>query len=114
MSDNAKILYAPDDTEFERGDKVSKSRVEKVNKQRRLEGKEEIRYEPYFKSVDTLNVDNSDWLTRITTNRVKNAIQTGAGLAQYANIAGKDPIPAYLFGEDFGLPGKKGDSGGFF
>ena len=27
---------------------------------------------------------------------------TGAAKGQYANLKGKDPIPAYIYGENFG------------
>ena len=116
ISDNAIVTEAPDDAEFYRGDKTSRSRIDQINKRRRAEGKDPIKYKSYFKSIDTLNTDNPDWMTRITTNRVKNALQTGAARADYANIAGKDPMPAYLYGEDFGRPERKDgdDDGGFF
>lgn len=114
ISDNAEVTDAPDDSEFFRGDKTSASRLNKINKERRAEGLEPIKFKSYFKSIDTLNTDNPDWMTRITTNRVKNALQTGAARADYGNIAGKDPIPAYLYGEDFGKPDKKGGEGGFY
>ena len=41
-------------------------------------------------------------MTRVTTNRVKAGLTTGAAKAQYANIKGKDPVPAYIYGDNFG------------
>jgi len=102
LSDNAVVTKAPDDSGFLRGDKSSPSYLNSLNKQRKKEGLAPIKYEEYFKSVDTLNVDYDDFLTQFTTNRIKNALTTGAAQGKYANIRGKDPIPAYLYGEDFG------------
>ena len=42
------------------------------------------------------------FLTQFTTNRLKNALTTGAARGNYTNIKGNDPIPAYLYGEGFG------------
>jgi hypothetical protein len=53
-------------------------------------------------SDDLSNADVEDWLTNITTNRVKAGLTIGASKGLYANIRGKDPIPAYVYGENFG------------
>ncbi|MBC8437075.1 hypothetical protein H8D85_01990 [bacterium] len=102
ISDFATIDSAPNDVDFERGDKTSKSYIESLNKGRIEEGLEPIQYTPYFKSIETSNVDNEDWLTKFTTNRIKSAVQEAASSASYADIAGKDPIPAYIYGDTFG------------
>ena len=102
ISDNAEINDAPDDSGFLRGDKTTKSFVDYLNRKRAKEGLQPIGYTPYLKSILTLNTDQDDWMVRVSTNRIKQAISTGAAKGQYANIKGKDPIPAYLYGEDFG------------
>ena len=66
-----------------------------------------------FKSIDTLNTDVKDWFTRITSNRVKAGLITGASQAQYTNLKGKDPIPAYIYGEEFGKSSSP-DKGSFY
>jgi len=116
ISDNAQITGVPEDVQdLFRGDKTSASYLTKVNKERTHSGLEPIKFEPYFKSIDTLNVDNEDWFTRITTNRVKDGLAKGVAKIQWADIAGKDPIPAYIYGDDFGKPDKKGKrKGGFY
>jgi DNA-directed RNA polymerase subunit beta' len=115
ISDNAEITEAPDDSGFYRGDKTTESYLKKLNRERQANKMEPIKYKPYFKSVDTLNVDSNDWLTRITTNRIKDGLSKGMAKGQWADIAGKDPIPAYIYGDDFGDPKKKGkDEGGFY
>lgn len=102
ISDNAYITKAPEDSGFDRGDKTTKSFVDYLNKKRKKENMDLIEYDPYFKSVETLNTDNDDWLTKVTTNRIKAALRVGAAKGQYGNIKGKDPIPAYIYGDGFG------------
>lgn len=102
ISDNAEITSAPDNSGFVRGDNSSISYLNFLNKKRNKEGLDKIEYTPYFKSVQTSNTDADDWMTKVTTNRVKAALTTGAAKGQYANLKGKDPIPAYIYGEDFG------------
>lgn len=102
ISDNAEVTYAPDGSGFLRGDKTTISNLEAINKKRVKEGLEAIEYIPYFKSIETLNTDNDDWLVRMSTNRIQQALTTGAAKAQYSNLKGKDPVPAYLYGDNFG------------
>ena len=102
VSDNAEVTKAPGGSGFLRGDKTTISRLEKINKERTAKQLDKIEYQPYFKSIETLNTDSQDWLTRVSTNRVKAGLTTGAAKGLYANIRGKDPIPAYLYGDSFG------------
>lgn len=102
VSDNAVVDSAPEDVDFERGDKTSKSYLEALNKDRQKEGLDLIKYSPYFKSIETSNVDQEDWLTRFSTNRIKAAVQDSVSSAAYADISGKDPVPAYIYGDEFG------------
>lgn len=115
ISDNAVVTEAPEDSNYYRGDKTSASLLKGLNKERKHNGLDPIKYDSYFKSIDTLNVDNPDWLTSVTTNRVKSGLSKGMAKAQWADIAGKDPIPAYVYGDDFGRPSKKRKDGeGFY
>lgn len=115
ISDNAEVVKAPKDSGLYRGDKASMSYLKKLNRERRTMDMDPIEFKPYFKSVDTLNVDNDDWLTKITTNRIKDGLSKGMAKMQWTDIAGRDPIPAYLYGDDFGKPEKKREDGeGFY
>lgn len=102
ISDNAEVTKAPDDSGFLRGDSTTISYLNYLNRLRQKEGLDKIEYKPYFKSVQTSNTDAEDWMTKVTTNRVKAALTTGAAKGQYANLKGKDPIPAYIYSEEFG------------
>ncbi len=59
-SDNAVVTKAPEGSGFFRGDRTSSSYLKKVNRERELQGLEKLEFNPYFKSVDTLNVDADD------------------------------------------------------
>ena len=107
VSDNAVVTDAPSRSGYYRGDRSSISELNSLNKKRTKEGLDLIKYNPYFKSIETANVDQDDWLTRFTTNRIKQAVQEGVSKGSYANLHGKDPIPAYLYGDEFGK-GKTG------
>lgn len=111
ITDNAKITEAPDDTEMLRGDKVSLSFIKDFNKKRDIEGLAPVKYTPYMKSIEHLNHDSDDWFTRITTNRVKDTLSRASAKMQWGDVAGKDPIPAYIYGDDFGDNKKKGGDG---
>jgi len=111
ISDNAEVTNSPSDSTYYRGDRTSISQLEDLNEKRERQGLEKIEYKPYFKSIDTLNVDNPDWFTSITSNRVKAGLQKGMAKSQWSDIAGKDPIPAYIYGDNFGKPDKKGGDG---
>jgi DNA-directed RNA polymerase subunit beta' len=102
ISDNAQVTDAPPRSGYYRGDKSSISELDAINKKRVHEGLDPIKYIPYFTSIEHGNVYQGDWLTRFTTNRIKNAVQEGVARGSYANLHGKDPIPAYLYGDEFG------------
>ncbi len=82
ISDNAEVTEAPEDSNYYRGDKTSISLLKSLNKEREHNNLDPIKYKPYFKSIDTLNVDNEDWLTSVTTNRVKSGLSKGMAKAQ--------------------------------
>lgn len=103
ISDNALIIKAPEDSGFIKGDKSTISFLTELNAQRKSQGLDLVEFKPYFKSIDTLNTDSDDFMTRITTNRVKAALMSGAPKGLISKIKGKDPIPAYIYGEDFGV-----------
>lgn len=60
ISDNALIMDAPDDSGYLRGDKRTISELEQLNKQRAKENLPKIRYEPFFRSIETSNVNQDD------------------------------------------------------
>lgn len=73
-----------------------------MNRDFAKEGKEEIQYKPFFKSIDVLPLQSRDWLSRLSTNRLKQTMQDAAAQGMETNLKGTDPIPAYFAGLQFG------------
>lgn len=107
MGSQARITEAPEDSELIRGDVADVWHLKKVNKKRKTEGKTPLQYESYFKSIDMLPHDRADWLSRLSVNRLRNTVQEAAARGLVSDIHGVDPVPAYLYGVEFG---KKKDS----
>jgi DNA-directed RNA polymerase subunit beta' len=104
VSNNAEITKMPEHTDknWLRGDTVSLTTVKKMNREFEKEGKPLIEYKPYFKSIDVLPLQSKDWLSRLTTNRLKQTMQDAAAQGMESNTNGTDPMSAYLVGLHFG------------
>jgi hypothetical protein len=50
---------------------------------------------------------NPDWMARLAHRNLKSTIQQAAHFGDVSNIHGTSPVPAYVFGLEFGQ-GKKG------
>jgi DNA-directed RNA polymerase beta subunit/DNA-directed RNA polymerase beta' subunit len=103
VSNNAEITDIPinSNTTYKRGDSLPLSKIKKINKDLANQGKPLIQYNPYFKSITVLPTDSEDWLSRLTTNRLKQTIQEAAATGMISNIHSVDPIPSYLYGAEF-------------
>ncbi len=106
ISNNARITETPEKSNYLRGDVSTIQNLEQVNKDRKEMGLELIKYKPFFKSIQVLPQDRADWLSRVGTNHIVQAIRESAATGAATNIHGSDPIPAYLYGTEFGQ--KKG------
>ena len=102
VSNNAEITEAPDDSEYLKGDRSTVQFMNHVNKKRKEAGQDPLKYKKYFRSVKMLPGDSRDWLSRLGTSRLKQTIIEGAASGMSSNIHGHDPIPAYMYGEEFG------------
>jgi DNA-directed RNA polymerase subunit beta' len=85
-----------------RGDTVPLTSIKKVNRQLSSEDGKLIKFTPVFKSIDSLPLEEKDWLSRLTTNRLKQTIQEAVTMGMTTNTKGTDPMPAYLHATDFG------------
>jgi len=106
ISNQSEILESPNDTPWYRGDHISTTAIEAENRERKAEGKELIKYSPYFKSIDVLPSESEDWLSKLSTNRLKAAITEGVARGHVSNIHGVDPLPGYMYATEFGQDGK--------
>jgi hypothetical protein len=102
VSNNARITEAPPGSQFLRGDVTSIQNIEAINKERRKANLPEIKYEPFFKSIQVLPQDREDWMSRVATNRIIQAIRESAATGAASQIHGNDPIPAYFAATEFG------------
>ena len=85
-----------------RGDTVPLTTIKKINRDLAIENKPLIKYSPVFKSIDVLPLESEDWLSRLSTNRLKQTFEEGASMGLETNLKGTDPIPAYFSGIAFG------------
>jgi DNA-directed RNA polymerase subunit beta' len=106
VSNNAEVLGIPDEVEnkvdFMRGDTVQLTRLKRLNREFEKEGKPQIEYRPYFKSIGVLPLKDADWLKRLTTNHLVQTIQDAAAMGGEGDTKGTDPMSAYLYGLEFG------------
>jgi DNA-directed RNA polymerase subunit beta' len=85
-----------------RGDTVPLTSIKRINRELVSEGKPVMQFNPTFKSIDVLPLEGEDWLSRLTTNRLKQTFQEGAAMGYESNLKGTDPMPAYLAATAFG------------
>jgi len=104
VSNNAELTKVPDhiDKPWLRGDVVPLTTIKKINRDLEQKGLEKIEYKPFFKSIDVLPLYTTDWLSRLTTNRLKQTIQDGASQGMKTQVQGTDPMPSYLHALTFG------------
>jgi DNA-directed RNA polymerase subunit beta' len=111
-SNFAEIDHIPPKTQttWMHGDTVPLTAITKLNRELVEEGKPEIKFTPIFKSIDVLPLKSQDWLSRLTTNRLKDTIRDAAAMGYETDLKGTDPMPAYLAATEFGQhldPSKK-------
>ena len=103
-SNFAEINEIPDGTPVTwlRGDTVPLTSINRVNRQQGIDGKASIKFTPVFKSIDVLPLEEPDWLSRLTTSRLKQTMQEAVTTGMTTNLKGTDPMPAYLAATEFG------------
>jgi hypothetical protein len=73
-----------------------------LNREYTAKGKPLIEFKPFFKHIDVLPLHSKDWLSRLSTNRLKQTIQDAAALGMSTETRGTDPMPAYFAALNFG------------
>jgi len=107
ISNNVEITDAPTDSQFLRGDRSTSQYVNFLNDERKKVGKDKIKYKEYFRSIKMLPGDSQDWLSRLGTTRLKQTVQDAAATGMSSSIHGNDPVPAYMYGLEFGKTKKR-------
>ena len=103
-SNMTELTHVPEhvDRSWLTGDSAQLSEVKKLNRTYEKEGKELIEHKPFFKSIDVLPLHSTDWLSRLTTNRIKQTIQDAVATGMESTVKGTDPMAAYLNAVSFG------------
>jgi hypothetical protein len=60
-------------------------------------------FEPVMKPISRTPLLYPDFLAKLGHRNLKNVILEGAAFGEMANIHGTHPVPAFVFGEEFGL-----------
>lgn len=105
------VIDPGDSDEFIRGDNVSLSYVDALNKEKGYQNP--IRVEPILKGLETLPLDRStDWLARLQYRKLKESLTRGATEGWVSQLHGMSPIPGLVHTTTFGVPeDKTGKSG---
>jgi len=61
------------------------------------------RYEPVIKPISRTPLLHPDFLAKLGHRNLKNVILEGAAFGEMSDIHGTHPVPAFVFGEEFGL-----------
>lgn len=103
ISNNAEITDVPEGSniEYRRGDTAPLSKLKKINQELVEEKKQPIKYTPFFKSIAVLPSYSEDWLSQLTTNRLRQVVQDAAATGMVSNIHSVDPMPGFLYGLEF-------------
>jgi len=67
--------------------------------------KNKAKYRPELSGVNMLPLANSEWLSRLNYTHLKDTIMDGAAMRWKTHLHGINPIPAYMYGAEFGDPG---------
>jgi DNA-directed RNA polymerase subunit beta' len=64
-------------------------------------------HEPIMKPISRTPLLHPDWLAKLGHRNLKNVILEGAAFGELSDVHGRHPVPAFVFGEEFGA-GSKG------
>ena len=93
----------PGDSDFLRGDVVTASLLTKRNKELVAAGKQPAEYRPVLKGINQVPLlMQEDWLARMQFEHLTSTVLDGAAQGWESNIHGVHPIPAMVYGKEFG------------
>lgn len=103
MTNLTKVKDPGDHPEYIRGDFAPTSYVQALNKKLAVAGKSPIKHSPVLKGVKTLPLDvQTDWLARLNHERQNDTVIEAANQGWSSDIHGRHPIPALVYGAEFG------------
>jgi DNA-directed RNA polymerase subunit beta len=98
MTNTTQVINPGKSTEFEAGDMVPLSKINEINNKGG-----DVAHNPILKGINTLPLVSEDWLARMGTKDLSKTIREGASRGWSSDIHGTHPIPAYVYGAEFGL-----------
>lgn len=103
MTNLTKIRNPGDNPEFIRGDFAPTSYVQALNKQLVKDKRKPIEHTPVIKGVKTMPLDiQTDWMARLNHERLTDTVIDAANQGWKSDIHGTHPIPALVYGAEFG------------
>lgn len=99
---NLTQIRNPGSSDFLGGDQALRTEVDKFNKGLK-KGEAPITSIPLLKGTQQAALDkNEDWMSRLNFQRLKKTLLEGVSKGWRTDIHGTDPIPAYVYGAEFG------------
>lgn len=95
---NVSQIIDPGKSDFDFGDYAPLNKIEDLNRQG-----QEISHSPILKGINTLPLVSEDWMARMATRDIAKTIREGASRGWTSDIHGTHPIPAYVYGAEFGI-----------
>jgi DNA-directed RNA polymerase beta subunit/DNA-directed RNA polymerase beta' subunit len=97
MTNLTRIENPGSNSKFETGDYAPLGAIDDLNKKGA-----KIIHNPILKGIDTLPLVSEDWIARLNTRDLAKTIREGASRGWSSDIHGTHPIPAYVYGAEFG------------
>ena len=98
----------PGDTNFLRGDIVPASALVRENRDLVKAGKKHAEHEPILRGINQVPLlMQEDWLARMQFEHLSATVLDGAAQGWESNIHGTHPVPAMVYGKEFGLGTKE-------
>lgn len=95
ITDKAVVLD-PGSSEYQPGDTVSLNRIQREAKEKK------IKFRPLLAGVSFFPLKSKDWIARLNSRELKKTIIEGSSQGWSADIHGTHPIPALVYGQEFG------------
>ncbi|MCK4306557.1 MAG: hypothetical protein KAY24_20105 [Candidatus Eisenbacteria sp.] len=109
MTNLTKVSDPGDHSEFIRGDFAPTSKVQALNKRLVAKKRKPISHRPVLKGVKTLPLDiQTDWVARLNHEKLGATIIDAANQGWSSDIHAVHPIPALVYGAEFGKGKKPG------
>jgi len=107
MTNLGRVVDPGDSDKFIRGDNISISYANHLNKQKKLSNS--IVVQPLLRGVETLPLDQStDWIARLQYRRLKETFISAANEGWESDIHGLHPAPGIAYSAEFGKSTKGG------